>query len=152
MIYRGGYAVLLALHLLTAIFVVGPLAVTTVQAPRAVRAGRLDEVRAALRTTRLYGYASVLVVAFGAALVGLSGHGTARWSMGSAWVSAAWALWLVALGVTLLLVVPAQERAVEQLERGDAAGGQAGRIAAGGGVAMLCWTTIIVLMVVKPGA
>ena len=146
----GAYAVVLVLHLLAALFVVGPLAVAAVTSPRLARAGRLDALRAAQRTTRLYALASVVVVLLGSAMVGLGETGDA-WSFGQLWVSASYVLWVVAVALTLAVVVPAQEAAVEALEAGQDAGGTAGRMAAGGGLAMLVWVAIVVLMVTKPG-
>ena len=151
MTYTGVYAVLLVLHLLTVAFVVGPAAVAAVLSPRHVRAGRVDALRDAARTTRLYTLATLVTVVLGSALVAVSGDTTPQWSMGELWVSASYALWLVAVAVVLVLVVPAQEQAAAELDAGRDATPLAGRIAAGGGVAMLCWTAIVVLMVVKPG-
>ena len=152
MVYRGAYALLLALHLLTVVFLVGPAVLAAMTSPRLVRAGRAEALRDAARSTRVYTLATVVVVALGSALVAVSGDGTPQWSMGDAWVSASYALWLVAVVLTLLLVVPGQEAAAEALEGGRDATSSAGRIAAGAGLAALCWTAIIVLMVYKPGA
>lgn len=149
--YSGGYAVVLALHLLTVAFLVGPAAVAAVGSSRHVRAGRAEALRDASRTTRVYTLATVLTVVLGSALVGLGDVGS-QWSMGQPWISASYALWLVAVALTLALVVPAQARAAEALEAGQDAGAYAGRIAAGAGLAMLAWAAIVVLMVVKPGA
>ena len=148
--YTGAYAVVLVLHLLTALFVVGPLAVAAVTSPRLARAGQVDALRGAARTTRLYALASIVVVLLGTAMVGLGDTGEA-WSMGQHWVSASYALWILAVALTLGLVVPAQRQAVTALEEGRDAGGAAGRMAAGGGLAMLAWVVIVVLMVTKPG-
>lgn len=148
--YTGAYAVVLVLHLLTALFVVGPLAVAAVTSPRLVRAGRVDALRSALRTTRGYALASVVVVLLGSAMVGLGDTGES-WDMGQLWVSASYALWIVAVALTLGLVVPGQRDAVQALEAGQDASGTVGRIAAGSGLAMLAWTAIVVLMVTKPG-
>jgi hypothetical protein len=148
--YTGWYAVVLVLHLLAALFVVGPLAVAAVTAPRLARAGRLDALRVSLRTTRLYAMASVVVVALGVAMVGLGDTGEA-WEMSQLWISASFALWIIALVLTLGLVVPAQRDAVHALEAGDDASGTAGRMAVGGGLAMLSWVVVVVLMVTKPG-
>jgi uncharacterized membrane protein len=148
--YTGTYAVVLVLHLLTVVFVVGPLAVAAVHAPRLARTGQLDALRTSVRTTRVYAMASVVVVLLGSAMIGLGDIGDS-WSFSQLWVSASYALWLVAVALTLGLVVPAQHDAVEALEAGRDAGGTAGRMAAGGGLAMLAWTAIIVLMVTKPG-
>lgn len=149
MVYRGVYALLLALHLLTAVFLVGPAAVAAMTSPRLVRAGDALGLRTAARSTRLYTLASLLTVVLGSALVAVSGDGTAEWSMGDLWVSASYVLWLVAVALVLVVVVPAQEAAAEALEGGRTA--VASRIAAAGGAATLCWAAIVVLMVYKPG-
>lgn len=151
MVYSGAYAVVLVLHLLTTVFLVGPAAVAAVHAPRQVRAGRVDALRAASRTTRLSAQASVLTVLLGSAMLGLGDVG-GQWEFTQAWVLASYALWLLAVGVTLTVVVQAEEAAVEALDAGRDAGHLAGRIALGGRIAMLAWTAIVVLMVLKPGA
>lgn len=152
MVYRDAYALVLVLHLLTVVFLVGPAALATMTSPRLVRAGRAAALHDAARSTRLYTLATVLVVALGSALVGLSGDRTPQWSMGMPWVSASYGLWLAAVGLTLVVVVPAQTAAAESLDGGHDASSSAGRIVAAGGLATLCWVAIIVLMVYKPGA
>ena len=148
--YSGTYAVLLALHLLTVAFVVGPLAVAPPLSARAARAGRLDALRDHLRTTRGYAIASVVTVLLGSAMIGLGTVGE-QWSMGQAWVSASYALWILAVALLLGVVVPAQKAAVSALEGGGDGGSYAGRISAAGGVAALALAAVIVLMVFKPG-
>ena len=149
--YTGSYAVVLALHLLTGVFVVGPLAVTAVTASRLVRAGEVSALRAAARTTRLFSIATVVTVVLGSAMLGLGSVG-AQWKPSQGWVSASYALWLVAIGLTIGLVLRGLRAATEAAERGEPTGGFAGRVAIGGGIAMLCWLAIVVLMVTKPGA
>ena len=149
--YSGGYAVVLALHLLTVAFVVGPAAVAAVTSARHARAGHAQALRDASRTTRLYTLATVLTVVLGTAMVGLGDVG-GQWDMGQAWISASFALWIVAVALTLGLVVPNQRKAAQALDDGQPGAGFAGRIAAGAGLAMLAWAAIVVLMVVKPGA
>lgn len=150
MTYTGAYAVVLVLHLLTAVFVIGPLAVTAVTSPRHVRAGRVDALRDAARSTRLYAMASLLTVLLGTAMIGLGDVGE-LWDMGQLWVSASYALWIVAVALTFTVVLPGQRAGVEALETGGDVASAARRIALGGGLALLAWTAIIVLMVVKPG-
>jgi len=152
--YPGAYAVVLVLHLLTVAFAVGPSAVAASVSLRHVRARRAEALRDTSRTTRLYTLATLLTVVLGSALVGISGGttGTPQWSMGQLWVSLSYVLWLVAVALLLLVVVPSQAKAAGQLEAGQDASGLAGRIGAAGGIAMLCWTVVIVLMVFKPGA
>jgi len=52
--------------------------------------------------------------------------------------------------LTVAVVLPGQRAALAALESDGTAG--TGRIAVGAGLAMLCWTAIVVLMVFKPGA
>lgn len=151
MTYSGTYAVVLVLHLLTVAFVVGPLAVLAVTSPRHARAGRVDGLRDAARSTRLYARATLLTVLLGAGMIGLADVGDA-WRFGQLWVSASFALWFVAVALTLGGVVPAQQAAVEALETGGDTSGAVTRISVASGLAMLAWAAIIVLMVVKPGA
>ncbi|MCW2607515.1 MAG: putative integral rane protein [Frankiales bacterium] len=152
MVYSGTYALLLALHLLTVVFLVGPAALAATGSPRLVRAGRADALRDAARTTRLYTLATVATVALGSALVGVSGDGTPQWSMGDAWVSASYALWLVAVVLTLVVVVPAQDAAATALDAGQDAAPAGRRITLAACAATACWTAIVVLMVYKPGS
>ena len=148
--YLGSYAVVLALHLLTVACVVGPLAVAAVSSPRLVRAGDLEGLRSAVRTTRIYAAATLVTVLLGTALVGLSGTGTTKWDMGDAWIVGSYVLWLAAVVLTVAVVLPGLRAAVAALESSGTAA--TGRIAVGAGLAMLCWVAIIVLMVSKPGA
>lgn len=151
MTYSGTYAVVLVLHLLTVAFLVGPAAIAGMTSVRAARAGHAQALRDASRTTRLSTLGTLLTVLLGTAMVGLGEVG-GQWEMGQLWVSASYALWFVALVLTLALVVPAQLSAAKAIEGGGSAGDQVGRIAAGSGLVLLAWTAIVVLMVVKPGA
>jgi uncharacterized membrane protein len=149
--YSGGYAVVLALHLLTVAFLVGPAAVAAVTSTRHAREGRAEALRDAARTTRLCTIGTVLTVLLGSALVGLGDVG-GQWDMGQPWISASYALWIVAVALALAVVVPAQRKAAQAIDDGQSGGAFAGRIAAGAGLALLAWSAIIVLMVAKPGA
>ena len=148
--YSGAYAVVLVLHLLTVAFVVGPVAVATPLSARAARDGRVDALRDHARTTRIYGLGSVVTVLLGSAMVGLGSVGE-QWSMGQLWISASYALWLLAVVLLLAVVVPAQKAAAQAIGEGRGGGAYAGRISAAGGGAALAFAVIIVLMVVKPG-
>jgi hypothetical protein len=149
--YSGAYAVVLALHLLTVAFLVGPAAIAGMSSARHARKGHAEALRDAGRTTRLYTIATIVTVLLGSALIGLGDVGD-QWDMGDLWVSASYALWIVAVALTLGLVVPTQLKAAKAIEGGQDGGAYAGRIAAGAGLALLAWSAIIVLMVAKPGA
>lgn len=145
MVYEGGYAVLLVLHLLAVVFLVGPLALAAVHAPGQVRAGNVAGVTAAARTTRLYSRLTLVVVALGALMV------ADRWQASSAWVLASYAVWFVAVAVHLSVVQPALDRALDALTGGGDATGEVRTIAVGAGLATAAWVVLVVLMVVKPG-
>lgn len=149
--YSGSYAIVLALHLLTVAFVVGPSAVAGMVSARHARKGHAEALRDAARTTRLYALGTLLTVLLGTALVEMGGLGE-QWDIAQGWVSASYALWIVAVALTLGMVVPTQNKAAKAIEEGGPAEPFVGRLAAGSGLAMLAWTAIIVLMVAKPGA
>lgn len=149
--HSGTYAVVLALHLITVAFLVGPSAVSAMASAGHARAGQAQALRDASRTTRTYSLATLLTVLLGTAMIGLTEIGD-QWEMGQVWVSASYALWIVALALLLGLVVPMQRKAASAIEDGGDGSSFAGRIAVGAGLAALAWTAIIVLMVAKPGA
>ena len=76
---------LLALHLLFAIFAVGPLVGAATTAARGVRAGDAAAVAASARTVRIYGYLSMLVAVLGMGMVQPKWH--AKFSYPWVWIS-----------------------------------------------------------------
>ncbi|SDJ28567.1 Predicted integral membrane protein [Frankineae bacterium MT45] len=137
---------ILALHILTAIFAVGPLVGASTTAVRGVRAGDGGAVAASARTVRIYGYASILVVALGFGLVQDKWH--IKFSDG--WVIASILLWVVATAIALFLLVPALEKAATQLQAGETAAALRGQVAASGGIIGLIYAAIVFLMVYGP--
>ncbi len=139
---------LTVLHVLTAVFLVGPMAVLPMTAMRAVRAGNGPVVSLLGRSTQVSGWASLLVALFGFAVLGVEGkdHG---WSVGTGWVLASIVCYLVALVLTLFVVVPAMQSAAAALSAGEA-GRSYPRIAAASGVASLLLVAVTVLMVWRP--
>ncbi len=129
---RRVHTFLLALHLLFAIFAVGPLIGAVSAAPRAVR-GRA-EVAAVARSVRIYTFASALVVLAG---FGVMSTGSHRPSFGDTWIWLSLVLWVVAVGVALLVLVPAL--AVPHRPR----------VAASAGAITLLYAAIVVLMVYR---
>jgi uncharacterized membrane protein len=136
------------LHVLTAVFVIGPMAVLPMTAMRSLRAGHGDQVSSLARSTVVFSIGSVVVALLGFALLGMTGdkHGTS--------VSTPWVLWsviayLVALGLTLFVVAPAMRAAAADARSGRASGSYA-KIAAPSGVSSLLLAVVVVLMVWKP--
>jgi len=161
------------LHVAFVIFTIGPVTIAILSTPRYIRSRNVAVLRYMLRTTRIFGVASLGVLAFGLAAA-QSLH-----KLESAWVTTAMTLFVVSL-VLLVLIMRDQRRAVAALEaasaantpppgagqRGqkgredspDAPAGQArtpphaapverGRIASLAGIVTLIWLVILVIMI-----
>ncbi|MGY1707870.1 DUF2269 family protein [Geodermatophilus sp. SYSU D00697] len=138
--------VLNVLHVVAAVFLIGPMALLPHTALRAVRAGDVPSVELLTRSTRVFTWASLAVALFGFGVSGVEGIPLSR-----TWLWLSIVLYLVALVVSLVLVVPALSRASAGLRRGDSsAKALYGRIAAGAGVVTLLLVAVAVLMVWKP--
>lgn len=143
--------VLTALHVIGAVFVVGPMAVLPMTAMRAVRAGSGPVVELLARSTRVFSLASLVVAFLGFAVLGVVGK-TDKISITTGWVLASIVLYVVALGLSLFVVVPALDTAATALSTGGAEAGRAiyGRIAASSGIVSLLLLVLTVLMVWRP--
>ncbi|SOD73393.1 predicted integral membrane protein DUF2269 [Jatrophihabitans sp. GAS493] len=137
---------ILALHILTAIFAVGPLVGASTTAVRGVRSGDSGAVAASARTVRIYGYASLLVALLGFGLVQEKWH----IKFSDAWVIASILLWIAATALALFLLVPALEKAATNLAAGESASALKGQVAASGGIIALIYAAIVFLMVYGP--
>ena len=102
--------VLTALHVIGAVFVVGPMAVLPMTAMRAVRAGSGPVVEVLARSTRVFSLASLVVAFLGFAVLGVVGK-TDKISVTTGWVLTSIVLYVVALGLSLFVVVPAMDTA-----------------------------------------
>ena len=139
------------LHVVTAVFVVGPMAILPMTAMRAVRAGEWTMVATLARSTRVFSLLSLLVAVLGFGVVGTADE-RFDLSVTTGWVLTSIVLYLVALALSLALVVPSMNKAAAALEEGRADGARAlyGRIAAGSGIVSLLLVAVTVLMVWKP--
>ena len=133
-------SLLLSVHVVAGILFVGPVAVAASLFPR--HAGTSPEVAAVLhRITRGYGAAALVVPVVGLALAGLQGRTT------QTWVVVAMVLSAVAGGLLALQVAPRQAEVLRA-----PGGGSPGSLAALTGAFNLLWATVVVLMIVQPGA
>lgn len=148
------FKILFALHLLTAIFAVGPLVHAATTASRGLRTADATATASSARTATIYSYASLLVVVFGFGLMSVDdpyGPGkVAEFSEPFIWLSGL--LWLVAVALTLGVIAPTLEKATEQILAGEAVDALTARVAASGGVVGLIFAGIVFLMVYKPGS
>lgn len=173
---------LLWLHVAAAIFCVGPVTVTTSLTPRYIRNGELPVVRFLLRTTRVFGVLTLLVLVTGIVL--------GRDQLAAPWLTVSMTLFIVAFALLFGMVQRDQSAAVRVMsktaeEPADAdphagtdtqpvspaeaeqpeppqprpaatapagASVQTGRIAAFSAVIALLWLVILVFMVWQPGA
>ena len=164
------------LHVAFVIFTIGPVTIAILSSPRYIRTRNVAVLRYMLRTTRIFGTASLGVLAFGIAAA-QSLH-----KLSAAWITTAMTLFVVSL-VLLVLIMRDQRRAVAALEAASehealatantapaapAAAGQddapdaeaihvappapvatveRGRIASLAGIVTLIWLVILVLMI-----
>ncbi|MGS0688466.1 DUF2269 family protein [Nakamurella sp. GG22] len=143
--------VLSALHVVGAVFIVGPMAILPMTAMRSVRAGQGGQVAVLAKSTYIFSLLSLLVAILGFGILGVSDHDT---SVSTPWVLISIILYVLAVGLTLLAVVPALRSAAEHLQ--DPAAQELSkpdyrRIAIGSGVTSLLLVVVVVLMSWKPG-
>jgi uncharacterized membrane protein len=144
---------LLSLHLIAAVFFIGPVAAAGPAIARATRAGDVGAVESSARMMRIYGYGSLLVALFGLGLVQKKWHA----EFGDTWVWLSLVLFMVALGVIVGVALPALEQLVAALRGGSADSSDRvkaalGKVMGASSVASVAYVVIIVLMVTKPGS
>lgn len=146
------FNILLALHLLTAIFAVGPLVHAATTASRGLRTADATATAASARVATLYSYISILVVFFGFGLMSAKEDGktVATFSDPYIWISAL--LWLVAIGLSLGVIAPTLQSATARIKAGETVENLTGKVAASGGIVGLIFAAIVFLMVYKPGS
>lgn len=148
------FKILFALHLLTAIFAIGPLVHASTTAARGLRTADAGATAAAARTITVYSYASLLVVFFGFGLMSMDdpyGPGKVA-EIGDPYIWLSGLLWLVAVGLALGVLVPALQQATAKIGAGEAVDALKARVAAPGGIIGLIFAGIVFLMVYKPGS
>jgi Ca2+/Na+ antiporter len=97
------------LHVAFVIFTIGPVTIAILSSPRYIRTRNIAVLRYMLRTTRIFGFASLGVLAFGIAAA------QALHKLSTPWITTAMTLYVVAL-VLLVLIMRDQRRAVVALE------------------------------------
>ena len=148
------FKLLLFLHLLAAIFAIGPLVGAATTASRALRTPDAEAARSAARTIRIYSYVSVVVVVLGFGLMSAK----APWDssqhvadFGDTWIWLSVVLWGCAIGVALGALEPALGKAATTIAEGSSVATVTARVAMFGGLVGLLYAAIIALMVYQPG-
>lgn len=143
-----------ALHLLFAIFAIGPLVHAATTAGRGVRTGNGVATASSARMLKVYSYTSVLVVIAGMALMSMDdpdakGHKIGEF--GQTWIWLSVLLWLVAVALVLAVIVPTLNKATALIQQQGSVVTLTGRVAAAGGAVGLIFAVIVFLMVYQPG-
>jgi len=143
---------LLAVHIVFAVFAVGPLTHAVTTAGRGIRTGDAAATAASARTARIYAYASVLVVLVGFALMSSKHNGKTVAEFGDTWIWLSALLWLAAIVITLGAIVPTLEKITEMIGKQESVVSLTARVAGIGGVVGLIFVAIVFLMVYRPGS
>lgn len=106
---------LVTLHVVAAVFLIGPMAIAPMSGLRGIRQQDAGVTRAAARQTMLYALLSLLVFGLGVAVVP-TGH---DYTFGTAWITISMTLYLIVLLVTTLVVAPSLGQAVKLLTSGS---------------------------------
>lgn len=144
--------VLSTLHVVTAVFIIGPMAILPMTGMRAVRAGQGGQVATLAKSTFVFTLLSLLVFFFGFGVMGVA-DARDNLSFTTPWILISAILYLIALAVSLVLVVPALRTAAARLQKADGAaseGNEYPRIAIGSGLVSLLLLVVVILMVWKP--
>lgn len=152
------YTVMNVLHVVAAVFLVGPMAVLPMSALRMVRAGNALAVERTAKSTTIFSVGSLVVFIFGFGLIEAAPEGW-NLSLATPWILISIILYFVALALSLFAVAPALRSVAEHL-RADAdpnasetvavRGNDYRRIAIVSGIVSLLLLAVVVLMVVRP--
>ncbi|OHV37909.1 MULTISPECIES: hypothetical protein [Pseudofrankia] len=151
--HSGPYGLVLALHVVGALFVISPLAFAGLCLPAMTFVGlrALPLLRPAPLVLRLAAAASLGVVALGLVLVRQGPFGSVR-HYGDGWITSSVALWAIATLLTVTILASGVATAVAEIEQtGMAARHRLPWLALTGLVTTSCWVAIVFLMVIKPG-
>ena len=148
------FKLLLFLHLLAAVFAIGPLVGAASAAARALRTSDAAAATSAARTVKIYSYASVVVVVLGFGLMSATEPGSSSdhvADFGETWIWLSLVLWVAAVAVALRGLEPALRQAATTIAQGSPVATMTGRVAAFGGATALLYAVIVALMVYQPG-
>ena len=132
------------LHVATAVFIIGPIAIIPMTGLRALRTGAAARATASAKSVLLLTYLSVLVVVTGFGVMGMADP-KYDLSITTPWVLGSLILYVIAVALTLGIVIPTylhpERREPKQRYI---------RAAASSGIATISLVAIVVLMVWKP--
>jgi hypothetical protein len=145
------FKIMFALHLLFAIFAIGPLVHAATTAARGVRHGDATATAYSARVARIYAAVSVLVIVFGFGVMSSKEHGEEVAKFSETWIWLSALLWLLAVVLVMAVIVPNLNKATALIGKQESAAALTGRVAAAGGVVGIVFAVIVFLMVYQPG-
>lgn len=147
------FKIVLALHILAAVFAIGPLVHAATTASRGIRQGDGAAVASSARVLKIYSYASIVVIVLGFALMSSTSDFTHKRTaeIGDTYIWLSLILWAAAIGLVFAVLLPALREA-GAASAGNPASALVGRVAAAGGIVGLIFAAIVFLMVYRPGS
>jgi uncharacterized membrane protein len=140
---------LLTLHIVAAIFLVGPVIASGMTGLRALRMKDAASTRFVGRMTQVYGWSSLAVALLGAAMVQGRDHGW-HFTYSQGWIRVSVLLYLVALVVSVAIVSPTFNRAAGRIDADEPIGRLRLQAMISAGSVSTLYLAIIVLMVYRP--
>jgi len=137
------------LHIVAAVFIIGPMAILPMTGLRALRAREAGQITLLAKSVNIFTLLSLVVALFGFGALGMSD----RASFASTWIWLSIVLYAFALAINLFLVVPALRSSAEEVTANPSGTARVAgypRIAAGSGIVTLLLVAVTVLMVWKP--
>ncbi len=131
------------LHVVSAVFLIGPMAILPMTAMRSLRAGQHAQVASLAKSTQIFSLLSLLVVVFGFGLQGMYSI-----PLTTPWILYSIIAYVIALALNLFLVVPAMRKAAADAGNGETRSYP--QIAAGSGIVALLLLVVVVLMSWQP--
>ncbi len=143
----GMDTVMTILHVATAVFIVGPMAIIPMTGLRALRGGSAAQVKTLAKSTAIFSWLSLLTFIFGFGVLGMHGG-----SFTTPWILWSIIAYVIAFLLSTFVVVPQMNKAAGQLD-GAAVGTKPaayGAVAATSGVSALLLVVVVILMIWKP--
>ena len=146
MLYSMG-TVMIILHVATAVFIVGPMAIIPMTGLRTLRSGNASAVRSLAKSTAIFGWLSLITFVIGFGVAGMW-----KISIGTPWILWSIVAYVIAFVLSVFVVVPQMNKAADQVD-GEAEitkPAAYGAIAASSGISSLLLLLVVVLMVWHP--
>ena len=146
--------VITILHVGTAVFIVGPMAILPMTGLRALRSGNATQVRTLAKSTMIFSWLSLLTFIFGFGAMSMADP-KYNLSFTTPWILWSVIAYAIAFVLSAFVVVPQMNKAADAIEAAgtDAAGTKPagyGAIAASSGIATLLLVVVVILMIWKP--